>query len=77
MTEPKPRPKYNFSKVTYGNPLRIRIINGDRTHAMRALRAAYAWGRRNNKTFFGQTKVCGSGSYMIIYRERERSDDLI
>lgn len=77
MTEPKPRPKYRFDKVTYGNPLRVRIANGDRRAAMRALRAAYAWGKRNNKVFFGQTKVCGSGAYMMIYRARERSDDLI
>lgn len=73
MCEPKPRPKYKFNTVTYDNPLRVRIVKGDRSAAMRALRAAYAWGKRNNARFFGQTKVYGSGVWMFIYRVSDQT----
>ena len=68
MTEPKPRVKYLFHKLNKDNPLKIEIVDGDRSEAMRALRAAYAWGRRNGKVLFGKTEVIGDKTYLIIRR---------
>ena len=54
---PSPRPKYNFKDVTKEIPLKIPIRAGnDRDDAMKALRAAYAWGKRHNVTMFGKTE---------------------
>ena len=67
---PQPRPKYNFKDVTKDNPLKIPIRAGnDRDDAMKALRAAYAWGKRHKVVLFGKTEASESGMlYMVIRR---------
>lgn len=66
---PAPRPKYNFKDVTKDNPLYIPIKAGnDRTDAMKALRAAYAWGKRHNVVLFGVTEYLGPGAPRMVIR---------
>lgn len=68
MSEPKPRAKYLFYKLNKDRPLKVEIVDGDRSDAMRALRAAYAWGRRNDKILFGKTEVIDGKTYLVIRR---------
>lgn len=65
---PSPRPKYNFKDVTKDNPLYIQIHDYERRDAMRALRAAYAWGKRHNVVLFGKTEMKGKDVFMVIRR---------
>lgn len=67
MCDAKPRNKFNWSEVTYENPLKIPIINGDRTKAMKALRASYTWASRHGTQMFGVTK----DGCMYIYRVKD------
>ena len=69
MRYPSPRPKYNFKDVSKENPLFVPICaGGDRTDAMKALRAAYAWGRRHNVVMFGKTELDDKHGYRMVIR---------
>jgi hypothetical protein len=68
MSSPSPRPKYNFKDVSKDKPLRVPIVSGDRRNAMKALRAAYAWGKRHKVVMFGTTEYWLGDPHMVIRR---------
>ena len=70
MSQPQPRPKYKFETVRKNKPLKIPIIKGNRDNAMKALRAAYAWGGRYNVILFGRTERVDGKWYMVIRKHR-------
>ena len=65
----KPRTSYQFDRLEVGKSIRIQITDAEPLAAKRALCAAYAYGRRNGKTFFGkQSETPKRGKVMTIGR---------
>lgn len=52
----QPRKKYRFGLMKVGDVKTIAIENGNRQDAIRALKAAHAYGARHGWVFFGVTE---------------------
>ena len=67
MKKPQPRMKYGFEKMELDSVMKINT-DGDDQAGMKALRAAYAYGRRNDQKFCGAADVFRGKSRMLIRR---------
>jgi hypothetical protein len=69
MNDRQPRGRYRFERMEVGDEMHFDITDG-RTSADRALKAAYAYGRRNKKQFFGFTETDTDGKLLVIKRHK-------
>lgn len=66
--KPQPREKYYFHTMSKDDVMTIKIPDNEPKAGTRALCAAYAYGRRNNKCFCGATTVVRKKNVMLIRR---------
>ncbi len=67
---PRARAKYDFASLEVGKVLRVPVPASSPHAGRRALTAAYAYGRRNGKKFFGQ-HVDDSGERIMLIGRSE------
>ena len=65
---PRPRASYDFGIMQKNDLLRIRVPDSDPRAGLRALTAAYAYGRRNNQKFCGAHSTTRSGNRSMTIR---------
>jgi len=67
---PRARTRYDFASLEVGKVMRVPVPSSTPQAGTRALTAAYAYGRRNGKKFFGQ-HVDDSGERVMLISRSE------